>query len=216
MCWVPPGAARAQHLPLQDTRGWMSQAGGCADGGGWVGVVHRALPAPCCLQLFIPVPVGTPWLSGHAFALAFASLHSWHLCFPKSDVSCNNYSEICPLALIRPLKSRSWLPATHSTRGTGPLWAVSNSEQQGTRRRQNAPCPIAYITPNSTVTREDQAAWSKLLWVWRGSMNLQRCVEEKLSSYLPPRTVAAFLPAHLACKNTAGTPTFCPSGTGFQ
>lgn len=64
--------------------------------------------------------------------------------------------------------------------------------------------------------REDQGAWNKLLWVWRGSMNLKTCVGEKLSSYLSPRTSAASLPAHLACKNTVGTPVFCPSGTGFQ
>jgi len=81
------------------------------------------------------------------------------------------------------------------------------------RDRRDALCPMPYTT---TATREDQDAWSKLLQFWRGSMNLQRCVGEKLSSYLLPRTTAVFLPAHLACKTAAGTPAFCPSGTGFQ
>lgn len=53
-----------------------------------------------------------------------------------------------------------------------------------------------YTLSKSTATKENQSAWSKLLKVWRDSMNLQRCVGEKLSAICPPRSL------QLSCQHT--------------
>ena len=138
-----PGTAwgsKGSAPPAAGRRGSGSWDRGCAAGE----VAAQGSPAPCCLRLFIPVPVGTSWLSGLAFALAFALLYSWHLYFPTSDVSCN-YAGACSLAVIRPLKSPSSLSATCSTQGTDPLGcpkfrAAENEGQAG--------CSMSYALYN--------------------------------------------------------------------
>lgn len=134
---------------------------------------------------------------------------------------------LCPRPCVTPFQAfplsfalkSSWLPYSHW------LMSLVISWNPFPRHWSSLDCPKfkevndgqeGCSLPYPTAARWDQRTWSNLVQVWRGSMSLQRCVGEKLSSYLPPRTTTAFLPAHLACKNTAGTPAFCPAGMGFQ
>lgn len=183
------GAPRvAQHLLLQGV-GWLSEVG--------LGQFCSSFSSPGPLLHF-------SWLSGHVFTLSlpcgslaiYISLQLMSLVITQKLVTC-------------PCCEHS-NPPPDSLTITTPEALILFRLSQIRRNREWGTSGMfpALLYTKFTDTREDQGTWSNTAQVWRGSMNLQRCVGEKLSSYLPPRTIAAFLPTHLACKNTAGTPAF--------
>lgn len=186
------------------SEGSMSLAAG-QEGGQWAGLgaaltgrgVHVAL------QLFSPCPARSSWLSRHAFALTFASLHVWHLYFSLSDVTCN-YSETCPLALLWPLSRsvRSWLPdSSDSLPLAAPealiffrLSQIQRSRKWGSGRMLLVLYPIQLHSlqpPETTsIPGANYFGSGKAPWTWRDVL------ERSCQAVCPPG------PVQLPCQHT--------------